>query len=210
MPPEGYWEYSPAKWALENTYSSLREELKTNNVTVDVIVVRTLKNKYSKVWIHEYGDDPGYVAKYIFTIIQNPANKRHFLPKHYYFVRFTERLLPEIFNFKNLKTLYIKRKIRFSQYTVKNVLITGASSGLGKELARCYSKSSQNLFLIDRDYGSIRKYLNSDNNSIFYSEPDNFLNCVTKYKNTSKSKFINTNIKLLNKIFYNIIISAIE
>lgn len=149
--------YSPAKWALENTYSSLREELKTNNITVDVIVVRTLKNKYSKVWTHDYGDNPEYVAKYIIRIIQKPTNRRHFLPKLYYFIRFTERLLPELFNYKYLKTLNIKRKIRFSQYKVKNVLITGASSGLGKELAKCYSKCSQNLFLIDRDYEGLEK-----------------------------------------------------
>lgn len=155
--PQRLLGYSPAKWALENTYSSLREELKTNNVSVDVIVVRTLKNKYSKVWTQDRGDDPEYVARHIIKIIQNPTNKRHFLPKRYYFVRFTERLFPELLNFKYLKTINIRRKNRFSKYNVKNVLITGASSGLGKELAKCYSKHSHNLFLIDKDYEGLTK-----------------------------------------------------
>ena len=144
--------YSPSKWALENICSSLREEI---NKPVDVIAVRTIKNKYSKTWKTNHGEDPEKIARYIHKVIEYPKNKRHFIPKRYYFVRFTERLFSEIINFKYLKTFSLQRRIKFSRLKANSVLISGAVSGLGYELAKRYSNTSQVLYLIDKDYDGL-------------------------------------------------------
>ena len=153
--PQRLQGYSPSKWALENTYSSLREEVKDNNISVDVVVVRTLKNKYSKVWIQNHGDDPEDVAKYINRIIANPKNTRHFFPKRYVFVRLLERLFPGILEIKYHRFTKRKRRKLYIHSKINSALITGAASGLGKELARCYSKKVETLNLIDKDWNGL-------------------------------------------------------
>lgn len=150
--PKRLTAFSPSNWALENIYSALREEV---NKPVDIISVRTLKNKYSKTWNHKHGDNPENIARYIHKVIKNPKNGKHFIPKSYYFVRFTERLFSEVFNFKYLKTFSLQRKIKFSRKHVNSVLISGAASGLGYELAKRYSITSQVLYLVDKDYDGL-------------------------------------------------------
>jgi short-subunit dehydrogenase len=147
--------YSPSKWALENTYSSLREEIKQYNISLDVVVVRTLKNKYSKVWTHNWGDDPEYVANEIADIVRNPTNSRHFFPKKYFIVRVVERLFPSMLDFKYHKITKFKQRKLFTQTDIKSALITGAASGLGKDLARYYADRVKSLYLIDKDFDGL-------------------------------------------------------
>ena len=157
--------YPTSKWALENTFSALREEMAINNITVDVIVVPTIKNKYSKVWKQNNGLKPETIAKKVLKRIKQPNNKRSFLPKRYILLRFLERLFPEIINLIYGLKPYIFRKKTFKNINIKSALITGAAQGLGKELAILYSKKVKDLYLLDKDSESLIKlsdYLSKD------------------------------------------------
>ena len=152
--------YPASKWALENSYSSLREEVRAKNISVDVIAVRTIKNKYSKVWVQNNGEDPAYIAKYISRLVVKPRNHRHFIPKHYFMVRFVERMFPSILNrlhgLKNRRA----RATKFRNLSSTNVLVTGAASGLGKALAFTYAESAKVLYLCDVDYDGLKSVKN--------------------------------------------------
>ena len=160
--------YPASKWALENTYSSLREELRHLNISVDVIAVRTIKNKYSKVWTQNYGENPEAIAKYISKLAKFPKNKRHFIPKRFALLRMTERLFPRLLDYKHGLRNKWKRKKLFRGFESNIVLITGASSGLGKALAITYSKTAKVLFLCDIDLEGLtvlKHELNKDKNN---------------------------------------------
>ena len=47
--------------------------------------------------------------------------------------------------------LKFKRKQNYKKFIIESALITGAASGLGKELAIIYSKTLKNIYLIDRN-----------------------------------------------------------
>lgn len=147
--------YSSSKWALENTYLSLREELRPLNISVDVVAVRTIKNKYSKVWTQNYGENPEIIAKYIYKISQNPQNKRHFIPKRFSLIRKVERLFPQILDFKHGLRIKLVRKKGLKKSQCDIVLITGAASGLGKALAYTYSETAMVLYLCDKDFDGL-------------------------------------------------------
>lgn len=149
--------YAPSKWALENTCASLREEVRYPDISIDVVCPRTIKNKYSKVWTQNRGDSPEYVAKRISKIVINPKNSRHFIPRRYFIGRLLERLFPSILNKIYGLMRKGKRKKLYIRSKISSVLITGASSGLGKELAHCYSKTTKTLNLIDKDWNGLVK-----------------------------------------------------
>lgn len=171
--------YAASKWALENTYSSLREEVRPQNITVDVIAVRTIKNKYSKIWTQNYGENPENIAHFIYKLIQQPKNKRHFIPRYYWFLRVTERLFPWALN--HVHGLHHKRTRKgFYKNTQNNsVLITGAASGLGKALAYTYSNTAKILYLCDIDQEGLvelRNEISKDNKCVVNIAKVNILN----------------------------------
>ncbi|MDP3445884.1 MAG: SDR family NAD(P)-dependent oxidoreductase [Ignavibacteria bacterium] len=141
--------YPASKWSLENLFSSLREEVRDRNISVDVLAVRTIKNKYSKVWTQNYGESPEQIAKYLYNLVVNPKNKRHFIPSYFLYIRLIERLLPKLLDFKHNLRNASKRRKYFRNIVCDNVLITGAASGLGKALALTYAKTARQLYLCD-------------------------------------------------------------
>lgn len=141
--------YPASKWGLENVFTSLREEVRSRNISVDVVAVRTIKNKYSKVWTQNYGESPEQIAKYISNLVVNPKNKRHFIPFRFSYIRMIERLFPILLDYKHKLRNASKRRRRFRNMSCENVLITGAASGLGKALALTYAKTARQLYLCD-------------------------------------------------------------
>lgn len=63
--------------------------------------------------------------------------------------------------------------------------------------------------VLTTDYGSIKHFLGSDQNSIFYSFSDNFTEAVNGIKKNADADFTNTRITELNEQFYNIIYNVI-
>jgi len=145
---------SSAKWALRNLCSSLRSEVRPYGISVDVLFNRTVKNQHSKNSIREDYINHELIAGKIARLLENPKNSNHFIPRQNYLLHPLERLLPSILN----NTTGLKRRRTKKNFNVKpinSVLITGASSGLGKELAKLYSKTAETLYLVARNDKSL-------------------------------------------------------
>lgn len=147
--------YSPAKWAITSLCNSLRNELRSYNISVDVLFPKTIKNKYSKSFVSNNGIDPELVARKIASIINKPESKNHFVPKKYTLLHPLERLLPFILDRRAGLISRRKRKKNFKSTKINSVLITGASSGLGKDLAKLYSKTVKIIYLVARNYNQL-------------------------------------------------------
>jgi len=150
--------YAPSKWALENFCSSLRFELRPYEIPVDVICPTTIKNKYSKTFLtQKYGIESKKVAQKINNIIQKPKGTNHYIPGYYKFVHLLERVFPYFLNLRyGLKSRFFRKKF-YKEIKINNVLITGASSNLGKELALLYSQRCNNLYLVAEDIRALNK-----------------------------------------------------
>ena len=73
-------------------------------------------------------------------------------------------------------------------YKFKNVLITGGSSGLGKNLALNYAKNGARIINISRDLEKMNKLndklnLINNNNNLYYSADVSNYNEIKKIKN---------------------------
>ena len=146
--------YAPSKWALESFCSSLRSELINQKITVNVLCPKTIKNKHSHVFNTISGIDPITVANKIIKIIKHPTNSNVFIPNIYSLIHIVERIFPFIFDI--LFRLKHRRSLSYQSPKIKSVLITGASSGLGKELAYIYSKTCHQLYLIARNQKALK------------------------------------------------------
>jgi len=146
---QGLTAYAPAKWAVSSFCRVLRSEVTPYGISVDVLFPRSIKNKRSQTFLHEHGIEPVTVASKIVDILQKKCNKDHFIPRRYALLHPLERVFPCVLDRRaNLRS---KRRRRFRSHQVKSVLIIGASSALGKELARLYSKTAERLYLIGPD-----------------------------------------------------------
>lgn len=153
--------YPASKWALENVFSSLREELKSRQISVDVIAVKTIKNKYSKVWLQEKGVNPENVARLIYKITKAPKNKRHYFPSYYSMFRITERTFPSLLDWHHGLKGKKSRQNKHSKIQCNKVLITGAASGLGKALSEAYAMTAKEIILCDINELGLKELKNS-------------------------------------------------
>jgi len=62
----------------------------------------------------------------------------------------------------------------------KKILILGSSGGLGKQLAIKFSKSSFNVFLINRKLIDVEKNFKKVKNLIYKTKPQYIINCIAK------------------------------
>ena len=84
-------------------------------------------------------------------------------------------------------------------YKFKNVLITGGSSGLGKNLALNYAKNGARIINISRDLEKMNKLndklnLINNNNNLFYSADVSNYNEIKKIKHSLLEKNITPDI----------------
>jgi short-subunit dehydrogenase len=98
------------------------------------------------------GISPETVAKRIMNLISKPKNLTTFIPAYYYLTHPAERLVPSLIDKRcGVKKGWKKEGLAEDRHS-QSVLITGASSGLGKELARLYARHAKNLYLSGRNY----------------------------------------------------------
>lgn len=151
--------YQPATWALRNLCSSLRDEVRPYGISVDVLFTRTIKDKHSKSSIYDRYIDPELVGREITRILKSPRNGSHFMTKRDCLLHTFERLSPRVLN-NQAGLRRRKTKKNFKAMPISSVLITGASSGLGKELAKLYSKTSKTIYLVARNHESLLQVKN--------------------------------------------------
>lgn len=153
--------YAPSKWALGSLCSSLRRRLTPAGITLDVLCPTTLRNKYSRTFRNRVEDvGPGSIAvediaSRIADIVYRPKNTDHFIPSHYAVLRHLETSAPGFLDQRCGLLPWRIRKSRYSGMAINDVLVTGASTALGRELAYSYANSAKRLCLTARDQGAL-------------------------------------------------------
>ena len=141
--------YAPAKWALTNFCLNLRNKIKQHGISVDIVFPSSIRNRRSRTFLFKNGIEPERVAAEIVRILKGRHNSNRFVPKRYTLLRTLELLLPRVLDRR--AGLNGKRKKLFRAQKADSVLITGASSELGKELAIEYAKTAKWLYLLGSD-----------------------------------------------------------
>jgi NAD(P)-dependent dehydrogenase (short-subunit alcohol dehydrogenase family) len=142
----GLTAYTPAKWALTNFCCNLRDRMKQHGISVDIVFPASIKNRRSRTFLFKNGVEPEKVADEIVRILKGKQNSNRFVPKRYMLLRTLERLFPWVLDKR--AGLTGKRKKLFRAKKADSVLITGACSELGKELAVNYAKTAKRLYLL--------------------------------------------------------------
>jgi short-subunit dehydrogenase len=145
----GLTAYAPAKWALTNFCLNLRDRIKRLGISIDIVFPSSIKNRRSRTFLYEDGIESEEVAAEIVRILKGKRNSNRFVPKRYALLHTLERLFPRVLDRK--AGLNGKRKKLFRTHKADNVLITGACSELGKELAMDYAKTAKRLYLLGSD-----------------------------------------------------------
>jgi len=143
--------YTPAKWALEAACRSLRRSLGTRRATLDVICPENFQNRYSTVFGHNghVRLQPEEVAAMVAKLLVHPQNKTHFMPLLARRTRILERLAPWAYDARCGIGLPTRRRRSYMKLAVRNVLLTGAGSDLGREIAKAYARRVEKLCIVD-------------------------------------------------------------
>ncbi len=158
--PANLTAYAPAKWALENLCGALRSELAGSGVAIDVIRPTNLRNKYSDVFQTDFGIPPERVASRIVDLVAGVRAGDHggttqFVPRYYHLVHVVERLFPGVLDRAlGLRSPFGRSGV-YRRMKPSSALITGASSGLGRELALLYGPRLERLHLIARTHRAL-------------------------------------------------------
>lgn len=155
--------YVPAKWALTNFCRNLRDKIKKCGITVDIVFPASIRNRRSRTFLFENGIESEKVANEIVRILKGKHNINRFVPRRYALLHTLERLFPQVLDRR--AGLKRKRKKLFRDQKADSVLIIGASSELGRELAMDYSQTAKRLYLS----GSNEQALSELKKKIMYS-----------------------------------------
>lgn len=137
--------YAVSKWILVNICSSLQHELHHLDISLKVVNPRSIQNERSEIFGSTKGIDVNKVVTKIMT-----DGYQCFCPWYYGAFHFIERTNSWIFDKAFGLPLHITRKKNYTS-DLKSVLITGASSGLGKELAYRFAGTCEKLYLAARN-----------------------------------------------------------
>jgi NAD(P)-dependent dehydrogenase (short-subunit alcohol dehydrogenase family) len=142
----GLTAYTPAKWALTNFCLNLRDKLKGQGISVDILFPSSIRNRRSRTFLYKKGIESEKVTSQIVRILKGKHNVNRFIPKRYALLHTLERVFPRFLDRR--AGLNGKRNKLFRAQKTNSVLISGTSSELGKELAINYSKTAKRLYLL--------------------------------------------------------------
>lgn len=141
--------YPTSKWILYNVCVCLQKELEEKGIYVDIISPSSIANQYSKTFDGAKGVRVDDITRRIFGIKTTSKGASVFVPSYYSIFHLIERCMPWMLDIAyRLKPHCIRRR----QYTNRfdRVIITGASSGLGKELAFLFASECKTLYIVAR------------------------------------------------------------
>lgn len=147
--------YAPSKWMLVNACHSIRAELEEQGITLDIINPKTIKNVRSDEFTTNKGIEASAVVDTILAILRGGGHsKDRFVPKLFAILHPIERLSPWVLDTLAGLPLHMIRKRRY-QDIGGFALITGASSGLGRELVRLLANQCNKIFVTARDLNAL-------------------------------------------------------
>jgi NAD(P)-dependent dehydrogenase (short-subunit alcohol dehydrogenase family) len=151
--PRDLTAYAPSKWALASLCRALRGELRGTGVALDVVAPTTLRNRYSEAFTTDAGIAPERVGALLARRLARSGSRELFLPPSRRAIHWLERLAPG--GLDRAAGLRAGRRRRYARTPVASALITGASRGLGRELARCYAPSLRELWIVARSAAAL-------------------------------------------------------
>lgn len=137
--------YSVSKWILVNECSSLQHELSHRGISLKVVNPRTIKNVRSEYFRTSNGINVDSVVSKVLS-----SGYQCFCPWYYGAFHFIERTNSWLFDRAFGLPLYRFRRKNY-QSELNTILITGASSGLGKELAYRFAGQCKTMYLAARN-----------------------------------------------------------
>lgn len=162
--------YPTSKWILFNVCVSLQKELADKGIFLDVINPKTIVNKYSQSFRGKAGVKAEDVVKSILKVNPDTKSRNVYIPSFYRLFHFIERCIPAVFDYAfKQKPNCIRKRHYLKSYD--RVLITGASSGLGKELALLFANECKTLYLVARRIEILNE---------LKAEIENRTNCVVR------------------------------
>ena len=145
----GLLAYTPAKWALTSFCLNLRDKMKRRGISVDIVFPSSIRNRRSRTFLYQKGIESEKVTSEIVRILKGKHNVNRFIPKRYALLHTLERMFPQLLDKR--AGLNGKRKKLFRAQKTNSVLISGATSELGRKLAIDYSKTAKRLYLLGSD-----------------------------------------------------------
>lgn len=146
--------YAPSKWMLVNACNSIRGELEEQGISLDLINPRTIKNERSSEFKSDGGITVSDVVDVILNAIGGGTSRDYFIPKRYRLFHIIERLSPWIFDMAAHMPPHIIRKRGYKDVR-GTALITGASSGLGRELVKLYANQCDQIYITARSIDAL-------------------------------------------------------
>lgn len=144
--------YAPSKWALENFSSALSSELSMEGKQVYIIRPSTIQNERSSDFKSENGIAASVVAEKIYNLVTSEKSSgwSYYLPSTKRVLHIAERVFPSLLDTAYRLKPYWQRKKLYAKFDKKTALITGASSGLGMELAYALVNEYERLYIVAR------------------------------------------------------------
>ena len=151
--------YASSKWMLVNACSSIRAELAERGIALDMVNPRTIKNIRSSEFKTENGIDVSTVVSVITKALEKETGRDYFIPELYGMFHIIERLVPWLFDLTQHVTPHFLRKGKY-RWKTDTALITGASSGLGRELTKLYASSCSRIYVTARNMDALGELKN--------------------------------------------------
>jgi NAD(P)-dependent dehydrogenase (short-subunit alcohol dehydrogenase family) len=146
--PRSLTAYAPSKWALDRMCRALQSELYPFGISLDIVCPTTIKNKYSETFDDKQGINAEEVAEKIVDIVNHPRNTTHFIPARFALADTIERFAPWFLDKKyGLNPKSVRDQV-YKKAEIETMLITDATSDIGKELAYAYSGRLKKLYLL--------------------------------------------------------------
>lgn len=155
--------YASSKWALVNACESIRSELRERGIFLDLVNPKTIKNERSAVFNSTSGIDVATVTDRLIKVSKRAGSADYFIPGRYKLLRLIEREFPFIPDAarKTLPSVFRRRHYKMPDPANMTALITGSSTGLGRELALLFSRRCSRLYLVARSIDLLNELKNT-------------------------------------------------
>lgn len=145
-----------AHWALRRVCQAMREEVKSLNIDLHLLFTPYQASNRS-VPLHGDTSEPKMLSTTLMQFLKKGKSASSYVRFQDRLLYLMEQLFPNNYHL-SMEAGETKREHgTFRKTVVSNAVITGASSGLGKELARLYAPRIHRMCLVGRNLAALEK-----------------------------------------------------